>query len=55
MAKRSDVAFLLLMDLLFLVVAHGQGATIPAIGVAVASFCAGAILVVVLSQEDRND
>lgn len=54
MTKRRDVALLLLGDLLFLLAAYGQGATIPALGVAVTSFAAGALLVVVLTQEDRN-
>jgi len=55
MAKRRDVALLLLGALFFLVAAHGQGAEVVALGVAVTSFAAGALLVVLLTQEDRND
>lgn len=55
MTRYLETALMLVCTLLFLVVAHGLGATIPALGVAVASFVAGALFVVALTKEDHND
>lgn len=55
MTRYLDVALMLIMGLFFLMLAYGQGAGIVALlGVAVASFVAGAILVVALLEEDHN-
>lgn len=54
MIKRHDVAILLLATLYFIIAAHGYGAVLAAIGVAVTSFSAGVLFIELLIQENHN-